>query len=195
MENNTLIEYLYRDGSNYKMRNFCIVSGTITKKEIDIIMDTLLDGEYFIPAVVGLPEERFGSWTEDDTQFFELDRHGFSPTDREPSLPISVNELVERFRAAKDNWSLPLTEDAKRRAVEEAIGVINENMPQADRCELFGCLVDVVEDWLSGKGFTVKDFPNEDREGDPDEAIIYGDDYDHLADRFAEVIGINRDLL
>lgn len=72
---------------------------------------------------------------------------------------------------------------------------IDENMSQDDRAELFGHLIDVVEDWLEEKGFSPADFPNENREGDPDEAIIFGSDYDDLADRFAQVIGIARDCV
>lgn len=72
---------------------------------------------------------------------------------------------------------------------------ISEDMSQSDRMELWGGLIDVVEDWLSEKGITVDDIPNDDREDVEDAAIIFGDDYDYLADRFAEVIGISRDCL
>lgn len=70
--------------------------------------------------------------------------------------------------------------------------VIDDNMRQDERAELYGRLVDAVEDFLEEKGFTPKDFPNDDREGGEDEAIIFGEDFDNLADRFAEVIGIPR---
>lgn len=69
---------------------------------------------------------------------------------------------------------------------------IDNNMSQTDRCELWGCLIDVVEDWLAEKGITPADIPNEDRE-DENSAIIYGEDYDYLADQFANVLGIDRD--
>lgn len=72
---------------------------------------------------------------------------------------------------------------------------INEDMTQSDRMELWGRLIDVVEDWLAEKGITEEDIPNEEREGVEDAAIIFGDDYDYLADRFSEVIGISRDCI
>lgn len=72
---------------------------------------------------------------------------------------------------------------------------ISEGMSQSDRMELWGRLIDVVEDWLSEKGITEEDIPNEDREGVEDAAIIFGDDYDYLADRFSEVVGISRDCI
>ena len=73
------------------------------------------------------------------------------------------------------------------------IGLISEEMSQSDRMELWGRLIDVVEDWLVEKGITEEDIPNEEREDVEDAAIIFCDDYDYFADRFAEVIGISRD--
>ena len=70
-----------------------------------------------------------------------------------------------------------------------------DNMTQADRCELFGLLIDVVEDFLEEKGITPEDIPNDERDSDSDsDAIIYGSDYDDLANRFSEVLGIERDV-
>ena len=68
-----------------------------------------------------------------------------------------------------------------------------DNMTQADRCELFGLLIDVVEDFLEEKGIIPEDIPNDERDSDND-AIIYGSDYDDLANRFSEVLGIERDV-
>lgn len=69
-----------------------------------------------------------------------------------------------------------------------------DNLSQAERCELFGLLVDVVEDFLEEKGFTPDDIPNDERTGEEGEAIIYGSDYDRLADGFSSVLGISRDI-
>jgi len=69
-----------------------------------------------------------------------------------------------------------------------------QNLSQGDRCELFGALIDAVEDWLESKGIKPSDIPNEEREdGDESAAIIYGSDYDELANSFAAVLGIDRD--
>ena len=64
---------------------------------------------------------------------------------------------------------------------------------QPERAELLGRLVDVVEDWLEEKGITVDDIPNDERDGEENDAIIYGSDYDCLADGFAAVMGLSRD--
>lgn len=71
------------------------------------------------------------------------------------------------------------------------------DMPEEERVALLGGLIDVVEDWLEEKGFSPKDFPSEDRQfpPNPDEAIIFGDDYGYLADGFAKIIGIEKDCV
>ncbi|MBP3585213.1 MAG: hypothetical protein J6J59_05960 [Peptococcaceae bacterium] len=69
---NTKIEYLYRDASNYKIYNECVVKGILTAEQREEIVDCLSEGEYFIPSQVGLPEKRFDDWTEDDHPWFEL---------------------------------------------------------------------------------------------------------------------------
>lgn len=71
--------------------------------------------------------------------------------------------------------------------------LISEQMPQSERMELWGGLIDVVEDWLEEKGITANDIPNAEREDSEDTAIIYGSDYDYLANQFAAVVGISHD--
>ena len=71
--------------------------------------------------------------------------------------------------------------------------VISNDMSEADKCELLGVLIDVVEDWLDSKGITTDDISNDEREPeDESAAIIYGSDYDYLSDKFAEILGITR---
>lgn len=101
---NTRIVYLYRDASNYKMQNEAVIAGPITERQIDIIIDCLNDGEYFIPKQVGLPEERFDELTEDDHCWFELHKDGFVATRDEPDIDMTADELVGRFLEAKGNW-------------------------------------------------------------------------------------------
>lgn len=101
---NTKIEYLYRDASNYKVWNTAIIQGRLTDEQIDEIMACLQDGEYFVPSKVGLDEERFGDWTEDDTEYFELCRSGFSITGQKSTVPMRPDELVAKFQAAKGKW-------------------------------------------------------------------------------------------
>ena len=67
-------------------------------------------------------------------------------------------------------------------------------MDHSERMEFFGTMVDIIEDWLESKGITRDDIPCEDRdqairdgEAEEDTAIIYGEDYDHLAGEFEEL--------
>ena len=55
---NTRISYFYRDASNYKAYNECIVRGLLTDEQTKAILDCL-DRDNFIPSQVGLPERRF----------------------------------------------------------------------------------------------------------------------------------------
>lgn len=68
-------------------------------------MSCLPDGENFIPSDVGLPETRFGTFTEDDMEWFELSKEGFSATHKEPTTDLSVEDLVNAFLAKKEEWA------------------------------------------------------------------------------------------
>lgn len=96
---NTKIEYLYRDASNYKVWNEAVVKGEITKQQEDAVFAALrCDGDAnFVPKEVGLPEKRFDTWTEDDVDVFEL--QGFEATNEEPTVEITIDELVARLIA------------------------------------------------------------------------------------------------
>ncbi len=101
---NTRISYLYRDACNYKQHNEVVVPGTFTQEQIESIIASLNEGEYFIPVQVGLPEERFERITEDDHCWFELSRDGFEETNAEASVDMTPDEVVAKFLEAKGNW-------------------------------------------------------------------------------------------
>ena len=103
---NTQIRYLYRDASNYKVKNEGVVTGTFTQEQIVQIMGCCDLGEYFIPSQVGLPERRFDSYdSEEDHCWFELAEDGFEETARPATVEISAQQLVESFAAAKEHWN------------------------------------------------------------------------------------------
>lgn len=66
-------------------------------------------------------------------------------------------------------------------------------LPDKDKPEFFGQLIDTIEDWLESKGITPADIKNPERDNDETSAIIYGEDYDFLADKFSQILGISRD--
>lgn len=69
---------------------------------------------------------------------------------------------------------------------------LSEDMSQDERCEFFGVLIDIAEDFLEEIGVTTDWIPNEERE-DECSALIYGSDYDDLTGRFAKILGIAKD--
>lgn len=61
--------------------------------------------------------------------------------------------------------------------------------------ELIGSLIDLFEDFLEEKGVTSEMMLNLERDTEnncEETAIIYGEDYDLLADSIADVLGITR---
>lgn len=102
---NTAIYYLYRDASNYKMPNSCVVAGTLSEQQKETILDSLDNEEYFVPEKVGLPAVRFSEeWTQDDHIWFELSEDGFSVTTESPTVEIDTQTLTAAFAAAKGKW-------------------------------------------------------------------------------------------
>lgn len=100
---NTQIDYMYRDGANWKKDNTQIVSGELSEAQINEISACLYEGEKFIPSQVGLPEKRFNRWDDEtDHVWFELQE--ISTTLAAPTVSLSAEHLLDNFRAAKDNW-------------------------------------------------------------------------------------------
>lgn len=126
MMNNTKIEYLYRDASNYKVFNEAIVAGTADEQLIQTILNCLDEGEYFIPSIVGLPSKQFDDIGEDDHPWFELYESSFSETTLEPTVDMSLKELAARFQKAA-------SEDAFQKAANaQAFGLGGQEEPCAD---------------------------------------------------------------
>ncbi len=106
---NTQIDYLYRDGSNYKRFNSVIIRGLLTEEMRKRIKKCLDSGEYFVPRQVGLPEIRVSDTrNEDDGAFFEwmyMDNDGnpdVTYTEAEPTIDLSAEELVSNFEAVEE---------------------------------------------------------------------------------------------
>jgi len=101
---NTKIDYLYRDAGNYKLWNQCIVSGELTKEQQNQIIESLHEGEFFIPRKIPLPEKRFDKWDDADHIWFELNEDSFSFTEEEPTVSLSSDELLKGFLKNKGRW-------------------------------------------------------------------------------------------
>lgn len=96
---NTKFSYLYRDASNYKQSQSVVVEGELSKEQIEQIYEAC-DGEYFIPAQVGLPEIRFDEITEDDHCWFEIG--DIELTEEEPTELNTAEEVFKSFMETKE---------------------------------------------------------------------------------------------
>ena len=102
---NTKMHYFYQDGSNHKVHSEVVLKGEITQEQQAEIASCLHDVSEFIPSQVGLFDNRFPTIEEDDGPWFELYPNvDFSQTELSPDVELSVDELVENFKKAKDRW-------------------------------------------------------------------------------------------
>jgi len=106
---NTTIQYLYRDASNYKKWNEVIIRGELSSEQLERI-EACLDGDYFVPRSVGLPEHRITDYrTDDDHCWFEWwTFEDAERTNEPPTVDITAEELVKRFEQVsqwdEDGW-------------------------------------------------------------------------------------------
>lgn len=104
---NTRIDYLYRDGSNFKTVSAIVLAGDFTPAMVAQIRASLDEGKFFIPGQVGLPDlqNRFSPalWDPDrDHPFHELGE--IVQTDCDPSLDMTVEDFAGLMAAAADDW-------------------------------------------------------------------------------------------
>lgn len=104
-ECNTEICYMYRDSSNYKSYGSVVVPGMIGQSEKDRILDSLMDGEYFVPEMVGFEAGR--NWHYDpevDTPYWELQAAGIRVTGMAPTVDRTVGDVVAAFERCRGKW-------------------------------------------------------------------------------------------
>lgn len=106
---NTRVDYLYRDAGNFKTWNSVVVAGALPEGDLASLLDACEpgpDSRLFIPAQVGLPEDRggFAPDADMDTAYFEIDRSSFALTVAPPSVILSARELAARFEMQRGGW-------------------------------------------------------------------------------------------
>jgi hypothetical protein len=97
---NTRFEYLYRDAGNYKQWSDVVLTGSMTREEIEPLLE---DGMYFVPERVGLVNlaERFKEQgyvypNEDDHDWHEV--VSVSETELAATCEVSATEFLTRLR-------------------------------------------------------------------------------------------------
>lgn len=166
---NTRINYMYRDADNYKVHNSCVISGEMTQDQINTIIDTLDDGEYFIPHLVGLPEKKFDTYDpQSDHPFFELSPDSFEATEVAATLALTAKELVDAFTRQRGRWHFIESD----RALELLNILIDEKMNDE------GCKARPVVDRLAELGFSKSELlALKFSEGDIADAFAEEDEY------------------
>ena len=93
------LQYLYRDGGNYKFWGAILLDGPVDVAELE---ETLIDGLYFLPQEVGLNSLILAVRNSDDHEFHEI----VSVTESESDgVTISSEELMRRFiLASSRGW-------------------------------------------------------------------------------------------
>jgi len=103
VERNTMLEYLYRDAANWKTWNTVVLKGEMTDEMFKEMCECCEDGhEMFVPEQLGLDLIRDWETTADDHPYAEL--CAFTIVPNKPTTDMTVEELLDRFRKAKDNW-------------------------------------------------------------------------------------------
>lgn len=97
---NTLVHYMYRDASNYKIGQSEIVSGVLSDKEIKSF-NKKNEGKIFYPAKLGFSAETFADLGyqpyDDDPDFHEF--CWLQKTEKAPTKSMDVHQFVKLFKS------------------------------------------------------------------------------------------------
>lgn len=103
---NTKINYVYHNVYGRRVDNTCVINGTLTDLEKEIIMSCLFEEDYFIPSKVGLPERRFDSNNrKTDKILFQFAEKPFEQTLLSADVKLMPTDLVLSFMRYKNNWA------------------------------------------------------------------------------------------
>lgn len=106
----SIVEYQYRDASNYKAQGRVLLEGEYSDEQFAFLTSVCDEGKFFIPEQVGLPplrEELYaysGGPTEDDHQLHELlELRPAEPSECNQRVWGFLAELVDRFQNMDDD--------------------------------------------------------------------------------------------
>jgi len=101
---NTRIEYMYRDGENFKEHYSVVLGGEISKEDVEAILKDLPAGEGFIPGVVGLPSlEPEDADNDIDGPWHEI--LSIEPTEKTPDTCVSASEACAILKSTtREQW-------------------------------------------------------------------------------------------
>lgn len=94
---NTEVEYMYRDGSNYKFHGSFIIEGELKK---DDIKEYLHDFEFFVPHEIGLQHLLNLPMNQDDHYLHTFE--SFKET-KEVKFVCTAKEFIRKMKHASEN--------------------------------------------------------------------------------------------
>ncbi len=98
---NTHIEYMYRDGGNYKLFNEVVLKGEVTLEQLQ---EHFYEGDFFVPSEVGLEDLQELPYRECDHVWHEI--VAVCPVKDSPTVELTASEFLARFvLAGKARWS------------------------------------------------------------------------------------------
>lgn len=97
---NTVIDYMYADGTNCKTSRQWVITGPSTPEQIAALGAACMnegDRGFFVPSAVGMPGLAPCDWSNgiDHGMCFIQD---VEPTDQRADDPRTIDEMVEAFR-------------------------------------------------------------------------------------------------
>lgn len=101
MQEHTVLEYCYRDASNYRVNGAELFSGALTASEMHAFRQSLIDKTWFIAEAVGLPSLQGqllgspGGLTPDDHEWHEFVR--LRPATETERLTWLVRGSIQEF--------------------------------------------------------------------------------------------------
>lgn len=105
------IDYMYRDGSNYKQHGAIYLDTPLSEGETAALKSTLDDAEYFLPEQLGLGIEELnvnaGNFPNDeDHPWHEMQLPAYMAAAEEGVTVISKDEFLKAMLlAAKEGWN------------------------------------------------------------------------------------------
>jgi len=88
---------LYRDAANFKCWGSFVVKGDLSVSDLT---PHLIDGEFFIPSRIGIPDLTPEVWTEFDHEYHEIDAVEWTAP---APFAFSASHLVELMRSQSVN--------------------------------------------------------------------------------------------
>jgi hypothetical protein len=138
---NTRIAYHYTDADGYSTSTSVVLEGELSDAEIDSIVNSLDDGEFFIPSQVGLIDLQAYLQTHDvvdnhtdighydpfgengsDHVWHTIDRESFERTTDDPTVGVTTKQLIASFKASADNWGVEKAQSRIKKDLFEGRG-------------------------------------------------------------------------